>query len=154
MILSWQRFDLGLRLVLCGAPLLVCVFSLAEFPEPSGWILLSAGLLGGALSITLPAVAIIATRRAMWIVGVPFWAVRLPWGRVAAVERAEVHPVEDFGGWGIKGSSRRKGLLFAARGEAAVGVRRDDGRLFLATADRPDRVTAECDRRITGDVGE
>jgi hypothetical protein len=142
VILSWQRFELGLRLVLCSAPALVCVFSLAEFPGPSGWILLGSGLLAGVVAITLPAVAVVATERAVWLVGVPFWAVRIPWHRVADVSSTEVRPVEDFGGWGIKGSSRRRGLLFAASSTAAVRIGTHDGRQFLATCNAPDQIAA------------
>ena len=76
-ILSWQRFNIGLRLILCGGPLLVCVFSLAEFPQASGWWMLGIGAGLIVLMLTAPAVVITTNSTAVWLIAVPFWAVRI-----------------------------------------------------------------------------
>jgi len=133
-VLSWQRFNIGLRLILSGGPALVCVFSIAEFPKASGWWMLGIGAGVLLLTLVVPAVGIIATRNAVWFVAVPFWAVHIRIDEIASVTSVDVHPLEDFGGWGIKGSSRRKGLLLAADGQRAVRITRKNGQVFLATS--------------------
>jgi hypothetical protein len=141
-ILSWQRFNIGLRLILCGGPLLVCVFSLAEFPQASGWWMLGIGAGLIALMLAAPAVVITTNSTAVWLVAVPFWAVRINVDDVASITSVDVRPLEDFGGWGIKGSSRKKGLLLAANGQQAVRITRGNGQVFLATSDDPEQVIA------------
>lgn len=141
-ILSWQRFNIGLRLILCGGPLLVCVFSLAEFPQASGWWMLGIGAGLIALMLAAPAVVITTNSTAVWLIAVPFWAVRIERDDIASITSVDVRPLEDFGGWGVKGSSRRKGLLLAANGQQAVQITRDNGQVFLATSDDPEQVIA------------
>lgn len=139
-VLSWQRFNIGLRLILCGGPVLVCVFSIAEFPNASGWWMLGIGSGVLMLALVVPAVGIIATRNSVWFLAVPFWAVRIRIVEIASVTSVDVHPLEDFGGWGIKGSSRRKGLLLAANGQRAVRITRGNGQVFLATSGNTEHV--------------
>lgn len=141
-ILSWQRFNIGLRLILCGGPLLVCVFSLAEFPQASGWWMLGIGVGLIALMLAAPAVVITTNSTAVWLIAVPFWAVRIERDDIASITSVDVRPLEDFGGWGVKGSSRKKGLLLAANGQQAVQITRDNGQVFLATSDDPEQVIA------------
>jgi hypothetical protein len=141
-VLSWQRFNIGLRLILCGGPLLVCVFSFAEFPNASGWWMLAIGLAMLVIALVVPAVGIIATRESVWFLAVPFWAVRIKVTEIASVDCVDVRPLEDFGGWGVKGSSRRKGLLLAANGHRAVRVARPNGQVFLVTSENAERVVA------------
>jgi hypothetical protein len=134
-VLSWQRFDIGLRLILCAGPLLVCVFSLAELPTASGWWALGIGTGLTMLLLVAPAVGVLAFRSTVWLIVVPFWAVRIEFADIASVDHVDVRPLEDFGGWGIKGTSRRQGLLFAAAGRRAVRIVRANGQVFLATSD-------------------
>jgi hypothetical protein len=141
-ILSWQRFNIGLRLILCGGPLLVCVFSLAEFPQAGGWWMLGIGAGLIALMLAAPAVVITTNSTAVWLIAVPFWAVRIGRDDIASITSVDVRPLEDFGGWGVKGSSRKKGLLLAANGQQAVQITRDNGQVFLATSDDPEQVIA------------
>lgn len=147
-VLSWQRFDIGLRLILCSGPVLICVFSLAEFPEVNGWWMLGIGTASIVLMLSTPAVAIIATRNALWLVAAPFWGVRVKIDDVASVASADVRPMEDFGGWGIKGRSRRGGLLLAADGQRAVRIARLNGQVFLATSDDADGVASAIGRVV------
>lgn len=92
------------------------------------------------LMLVAPAVGIVATRDAVWFVAVPFWAVRIDLADISAVDGIEVRPLEDFGGWGVKGSSRRRGLLLAADGQRAVRIARRNGQVFLATSSDADVV--------------
>lgn len=139
-VLSWQRFNIGLRLILCGGPLIVCVFSIAEFPNASGWWMLGIGSGAVLIALAVPAVGIVATRKSVWFLAVPFWAVRIRNTEIAAVTAVNVQPLEEFGGWGIKGHSRRNGLLLAANGQHAVRIARANGQVFLATSDAAERV--------------
>lgn len=139
-VLSWQRFNIGLRLILCGGPLIVCVFSIAEFPSASGWWMLVAGFGATVLALIVPAVGIVATRESVWFLAVPFWAVRIKKAEIASATAVDVQPLEEFGGWGIKGRSRRNGLLLAANGQRAVRIARANGQVFLATSDDAERV--------------
>lgn len=142
MLVSWQRFDIGLRLILCSGPVLVCVFSLAEFPAASGWWMLGIGAGSIVLMLLAPAVGILRTRTAVWLVAVPFWAVRIRMDDIATISAVDIRPVEDFGGWGVKGASRKQGLLLAANGHRAVRIVRRNGQVFFATSDDPERATA------------
>ncbi|SOC88330.1 hypothetical protein SAMN05660766_2033 [Curtobacterium sp. 314Chir4.1] len=141
-VLSWQRFTIGLRLILCGGPALVCVFSIAEFPKASGWWMLGIGAGVLLLTLVVPAVGILATRNSVWLLAVPFWVVRIRIVEIASVTIVDVRPLEDFGGWGIKGSSRRRGLLLAADGQRAVRIRRENGQVFLATSGNAERAAS------------
>jgi hypothetical protein len=147
-VLSWQRFDVGPRLILCSGPTLICVFSLAEFPEASGWWMLGIGTASIVLMLSTPAVGIIATRNAVWLIAAPFWGVRVKIGDIASVTSADVRPMEDFGGWGVKGRSRRGGLLLAADGQSAVRIARPNGQVFLATSDDADGVASAIGRVV------
>jgi len=138
-VLSWQRFNIGLRLILGGGPALVCVFSIAEFPKASGWWMLGIGAGVLLLTLVVPAVGILATRNSVWFLAVPFWVVRIRIVEIASVTIVDVRPLEDFGGWGIKGSSRRDGLLLAADGQRAVRITRENGQVFLATSENAER---------------
>ena len=141
-VLSWQRFNIGLRLILCGGPVLVCVFSMAEFPKASGWWMLGIGAGVLLLTLVVPAVGILATRNSVWLLAVPFWVVRIRIVEIASVTIVDVRPLEDFGGWGVKGSSRRKGLLLAADGQRAVRITRENGQVFLATSENAERAAS------------
>ena len=94
------------------------------------------------LMLITPAVAIIATRTTVWLIAVPFWAVRIKKVDIASVASVDVRPLEDFGGWGIKGASRRKGLLLAASGQRAIQISRTNGQVFLATSDDAERTVS------------
>ena len=62
---------------------------------------------------------------------VPFWGRRLRWENLARVDVEEVRPFEDFGGWGIKGSQRRHGILLSAGETRTVRFTTTDGRRYL-----------------------
>lgn len=99
------------------------------------------------LMLVTPAVGIVATRDTIWFLAVPFWAVRIRRSDVASVASVDVRPVEDFGGWGVKGASRKNGLLLAADGHRAVRIVRANGQVFLATSDDAERAVSEIGHR-------
>ncbi|MDQ5857935.1 MAG: hypothetical protein M3542_06615 [Acidobacteriota bacterium] len=60
---------------------------------------------------------------------------RVPLSEVARAEAVEYAPIREYGGWGIRGSSRRRALN--ARGNRGVLLTRADGRTLLVGSQRP-----------------
>jgi len=70
---------------------------------------------------------------------------------IAAVDAIEVDPMRDYGGWGLKGTSRsERGMLFSAGGHYGVMVTTRDGRRYVATAREPMDDVAETLRALVG----
>ena len=80
---------------------------------------------------------------------VPFWVFRIPIERISSITVETVRPFEDFGGWGIKGSHKKRGILLSAGEDRAVVFRLDDGRTYLAAVgDRADECAAHVEARM------
>jgi hypothetical protein len=60
---------------------------------------------------------------------------RVPLSEIALAEAVEYAPVREYGGWGIRGSRRRRALN--ARGNQGVLVTRSDGTTLLVGSQRP-----------------
>jgi len=60
---------------------------------------------------------------------------RIPLSEVARAEAVEYAPIREYGGWGIRGSSRRRALN--ARGNRGVLLTRADGTTLLVGSQRP-----------------
>jgi hypothetical protein len=60
---------------------------------------------------------------------------------VVAAEAVTYHPVRDYGGWGIKGWSRRK-VAYHVRGDRGALLTLADGRTVLLGSQRPDDLVA------------
>jgi hypothetical protein len=60
---------------------------------------------------------------------------RIPLTDVARAEAVEYAPIREYGGWGIRGSSRRRALN--ARGNQGVLLTRADGTTVLVGSQRP-----------------
>ena len=60
---------------------------------------------------------------------------RIPLSDIALAEAVEYAPVRDYGGWGIRGTRRRRALN--ARGTQGVLVTRNDGTTLLVGSQRP-----------------
>lgn len=60
---------------------------------------------------------------------------RIPLSEVARAEAVEYSPIREYGGWGIRGSSRRRALN--ARGNQGVLLTRSDGTTVLVGSQRP-----------------
>lgn len=60
---------------------------------------------------------------------------RIPLSDVARAEAVEYSPIRDYGGWGIRGSSRRRALN--ARGNQGVLLTRADGTTLLVGSQHP-----------------
>jgi hypothetical protein len=60
---------------------------------------------------------------------------RIPLSDVAHAEAVEYAPIREYGGWGIRGSRRRRALN--ARGNQGVLLTRADGSTLLVGSQRP-----------------
>jgi hypothetical protein len=60
---------------------------------------------------------------------------RVPLAEITLAEAVEYAPVREYGGWGIRGSRRRRALN--ARGNQGVLVTRADGTTLLVGSQRP-----------------
>lgn len=60
---------------------------------------------------------------------------RIPLSEVARAEAVEYAPIREYGGWGIRGSSRRRALN--ARGNQGVLLTRSDGTTLLVGSQNP-----------------
>ena len=58
--------------------------------------------------------------------------VRVPLDEIASVSTAEIDPVRDFGGWGIRWGGHRRWGVITRRGEA-IEAHRKDGSTFVVT---------------------
>jgi hypothetical protein len=69
---------------------------------------------------------------------------RVPLSEIALAEAVEYAPVRDYGGWGIRGSRRRRALN--ARGNQGVLVTRSDGTTLLVGSQRPRELLEALER--------
>ena len=60
---------------------------------------------------------------------------RVPLSDIALAEAVQYAPVRDYGGWGIRGTRRRRALN--ARGTQGVLVTRNDGTTLLVGSQKP-----------------
>ena len=60
---------------------------------------------------------------------------------VMAAESVTYHPLREYGGWGIKGWSRRK-IAYNVRGDRGALITLADGRTVLIGSQRPDELAA------------
>jgi hypothetical protein len=60
---------------------------------------------------------------------------RIPLAEVAHAEAVEYSPIRQYGGWGVRGTLRRRALN--ARGNQGVLVTRSDGSTLLIGSQRP-----------------
>jgi hypothetical protein len=71
----------------------------------------------------------------------PFIARTIRLDDVVAAESLTYHPLREYGGWGIKGWSRRK-IAYNVRGDRGALLTLADGRTVLIGSQRSDELTA------------
>lgn len=83
-----------------------------------------------------------------------FWPIfrrTIPFREIAAVDAVKIDPMRDYGGWGVKGTSRNeRGMLFSAGGHHGLMVTTRDGRRYVATTREPMDDLAETLRGLAG----
>jgi hypothetical protein len=63
------------------------------------------------------------------------YSARIPVSEIQKAEAVRYRPVRDYGGWGIRGSKRRRAVN--ARGDQGVLLYRSDGGTFLIGSQKP-----------------
>jgi hypothetical protein len=66
--------------------------------------------------------------------------VRVPISDLARAEAIAYQPVQDYGGWGVRGIGRRR--VFSARGDRGVLLTRKDGSTLMVGSQDPRRLLA------------
>lgn len=64
----------------------------------------------------------------------------IPFAEIASTRVVRYRPIVEFGGWGLRGSRRRR--AWTARGDQAVELTLTDERLVLVGSDHPQRLEA------------
>jgi hypothetical protein len=147
-LISNRPFDAGLKGVIVMGP--AALVFVGAFHLDS-WGGVATVVLSAAASVVVAGLAgarISAGRGRVRLSIVPFWTLRLHQNDIESVTAEKVRPLEDFGGWGIKGRSRKKGLLFSSGGDEVVVFRTRSGRTYLVSVREGEgaRVAAELGR--------
>ncbi|MDM8083976.1 hypothetical protein QUV83_04250 [Cellulomonas cellasea] len=129
--IAFRPFHPGLRLMIAIGPAIVAVVIAATASSTAEWV-----AVGVAVSLLLVIVfatgaALYADERRVAVALAPFWRRTIRWENVESVELRTVRPLEDFGGWGIKGSHRKRGVLISTGDDETVEIATSDGRRYL-----------------------
>lgn len=128
-------------------PAILVLVGLLNVNSPGGWIAIVVAGMVLVVVTFFSGVRIRADESAVSIALVPFWGKRMRWSDISSVEIEEVRPFEDFGGWGIKGSQKREGLLLSAGETRSVKFTLTDGRRYLvAVGDGADDAARDLQR--------
>ncbi len=101
-------------------------------PWVTALVLAAAVLVGALLFMRL---ATTVTADAISVRYGLLYRTKIPLSEVARAQAVEYAPIREYGGWGIRGSSRRRALN--ARGNRGVLLTRADGRTVLVGSQRP-----------------
>jgi hypothetical protein len=126
-----RRFNAPLRAILFVGPAILLLVGVLNVNTPAGAMVVLAAIVVLVVVTFFSGVRLRAGKEGVAFSLVPFWGKRLRWGEVASVDVEEVRPFEDFGGWGIKGSHKRHGLLLSAGETTTVRITTTDGRRYL-----------------------
>ena len=78
------------------------------------------------------------TRLFLHLGRVPLVRRTVPYDEVVSLESVRYRPIREFGGWGVRGWGKRK--AWSARGDHAVALELEGGRLLLVGSERPRRL--------------
>ncbi len=129
--IAFSPFHPGLRLMIGIGPALVAVVVAATASSAAEWI--AVGVAIGLLLVIVffTGAALYADERRVAVALAPFWRRTIRWEDIESVRLRTVRPFEDFGGWGIKGSHRKRGVLISTGDDEAVEITTSDGRRYL-----------------------
>lgn len=101
-----QPFDPLLRVILLVAPVVAFFLALLNVHGIMGWIVLSFCSALLLFIVFVSSVRIRANDEAIVIWFFPYYKKRIPRKDIAKMYLDDVRPLEDFGGWGVKGNAR------------------------------------------------
>lgn len=129
--LARRPFTAPLRAMLFVGPAIILLVGVLNVDTAAGAIVALLAVVLLVVITFFSGVLLRAGERGVSFSLVPFWGRRLRWENLARVDVEEVRPFEDFGGWGIKGSQRRHGILLSAGETRTVRFTTTDGRRYL-----------------------
>lgn len=131
--------------VFWSAVVLVCFAMLAgwdhDLPAGARW-----SIAGGVVALALGTQKLVGgltvrvqeSRIAIHLGSAPLIRRFVAFEEIAAVEAVTYRPILEFGGWGVRGTARRR--AWTARGNRAVKLTLTDGRELLVGSDHPMRL--------------
>ena len=129
--IAFRPFHVGLRLMIGIGPAIVAVLIAATASSVAEWVAVGAAVLLVLVIVFATGAALYADERRVAVALAPFWRRTIPWEKVESLELKTVRPFEDFGGWGIKGSHRKRGVLISTGDDETVEIATSDGRRYL-----------------------
>jgi len=131
----------GWILVVFWGTMFLSMVAIAASPEQSHQDrILGAALLGTVAVAVQWLVAGLSVRlyRDFMVVGLGYSGLisrKVRYDEIVSLESVRYNPIRDFGGWGVKGTPRKR--IWSARGNEAVVLHLADGRLLFVGSDRP-----------------
>ncbi|WP_309067338.1 hypothetical protein [Microbacterium sp.] len=129
--IAYRPFHAGLRAILFVGPAILLLVGLLNTASPAGWIVAGVAVAMLVVITFFSGVRIRADETSVAVSLVPFWGKRLRWSDVTSVVVEDVRPFEDFGGWGIKGTQKKHGILLSAGDTRSIRFTLIDGRRYL-----------------------
>jgi hypothetical protein len=154
--IAYRPFDTSLRAILFVGPAILLLVGLLNVDSVAGWIVAGAAAAVLVIITFFSGVRVRADETSVAVSLVPLWGKRLRWSDLESIDVEEVRPFEDFGGWGIKGSQKKHGILLSAGDTRSIKFTLADGRRYLVSlGDGADAAARELRRlapRGTADV--
>ncbi|MCC2308357.1 hypothetical protein [Cellulomonas chengniuliangii] len=129
--IAFRPFHLGLRLMIGVGPAIVAVVIAATASSTAEWVAVGVAVVLLMVIVFATGAALYADERRVAVALAPFWRRTIRWEDVESVELRTVRPFEDFGGWGVKSSHRKQGVLISTGDDEVVEVATSDGRRYL-----------------------
>ncbi|MFF9900581.1 DUF1648 domain-containing protein [Streptomyces longispororuber] len=148
---AWSRTAVSRPMLLVAAAVtLGALYALVSASWPTGLPLLAVGLLCAAFA----AVRVTVDRRGVTVAStvLPRPRLILPLDTVTGADSVHVHALGDFGGWGYRIRSNRRG--FVLRSGEALSVRTKAGRAYVVTVDDATTAAALLNGLVARGTGE
>ncbi|MBZ4488496.1 hypothetical protein LQ938_14970 [Microbacterium sp. cx-55] len=146
--IAHRRFSAPLRAVLFVGPAILLLVGVLNVRTPAGAVVVLVAIAMLIVVTFFSGVRLRAGQAGVAFSLVPFWGKTLRWTHIAAIDVEEVRPFEDFGGWGIKGSQKRHGILLSAGETTAVRITTTDGRRYLVGVGDASSAAVEAVREL------
>lgn len=106
-------------------------------PVGWGWMVVGTVLLIGLIYVFLGGLTVVVEPDRIRVGLGRGWPIRttIELDEIVELESVEYKPLRDFGGWGLRGSRRRR--IWSARGKRAVRLLLTDGRTVFIGSDEP-----------------
>jgi hypothetical protein len=120
-----------------------CLYTAIRFPHEHkvfGWVL-CLGVVGFIVVLFLAMLKMVTTLSVDQIQVAfgwfPIYRETIPLHHIQGFEATTYHPIRSYGGWGIRGS-RQKGGVLSARGSRGVSLLLDNGKTLIVGSQTPE----------------